>query len=226
MDVRGDGTADAEVVGAGLLLADRPRACPRARRRAPATGCRPRPRRDRRSSSIETTRESGRVSSTTPPAQNCCPPIAWRPPAIETGRPRGTGASRVPRRSTRASRPARPASTVVSLSREWTSLTTIRSSNPEVEGDEREEREPRAREQRDGDDDHEPRSREARERCRLSAPPAARRRAAICELRFVMPPIGRAEAAPAVTGRALDSSRGFPWSRGRGAPRGLSGATV
>ena len=35
-----------------------------------------------------------------------------------------------------------------------------------------------------------------------------------------------AESAFAVTGRAWDSSRGYPWSRNQGAPRGLGGATV
>ncbi len=78
-------------------------------------------------------------------SQNCCPPIAWRPPAIETGRrAERARASAVPIDSSEST--GTTASTSVSLSREWTSLTTIRSSNPEVEGDEREEREPRARE--------------------------------------------------------------------------------
>ncbi len=52
------------------------------------------------------------------------------------------------------------------------------------------------------------------------APPAA-----VCELRFVMPRRYERGVA-AVTGRALDSSRGLPRSRSRGAPRGLSLRTV
>ena len=76
------------------------------------------------SSSIERTRDSGRVSSTTPPEQNCCPPIACRPPAIETGRRLAWAkSSAVPIDSSEST--GTTASTSVSLSREWTSLTTL-----------------------------------------------------------------------------------------------------
>src|SRR5437868_688829 len=38
------------------------------------------------SRSKDSTAFSGRVSRSTPPLQNCCPPIACRPPAIATGK--------------------------------------------------------------------------------------------------------------------------------------------
>src|SRR5262245_54963757 len=77
-----------------------------------------------RSPSNASTRFILRVSSISASAQNCCPPMAWRPPAMHTGRlslraeeSSGRTASRLVGEAMRWTR--------VELSCEWTSLTRI-----------------------------------------------------------------------------------------------------
>src|ERR671911_301716 len=76
-----------------------------------------------RSGSKSSTRSSPVISRRSSPAPNCCPPMAWRPPAMAMARPAARTASTAAETSaTDAGRRTRR--TRVALSWAWTSLTS------------------------------------------------------------------------------------------------------
>jgi hypothetical protein len=80
-----------------------------------------------RSGSNATTRFRSRVSSSRLPVPNCWPPIAWRPPAIDTDRPVACASASAARTSSRP-RGLTIAATRVGLSCACTSLTSSLAS--------------------------------------------------------------------------------------------------